>query len=178
MVIYEKKIWGDKQRRRERLEAHSRQEKTVDFGYQKVPEAEKTKHVLRHFTSVARYYDFMNTLLSFGIHHLWKRSAVKWMNLGTGDQVIDVCGGTGDLAILAARTIGSIGQVTLYDINRAMLNAAQYKIMGSIHNGRIFYVQGDAEEIASPDYSFDAAMVGFGRRSILLYIASYLWVMR
>ena len=100
------KTWVDKQRRRERLETHIRKEKIADFGYQKVPEAEKARQGLRHFNSVARYYDFMNTLLSFGIHHLWKRSAVNWMNLKSGDQVIDVCGGTGDLAILAARMIG------------------------------------------------------------------------
>jgi demethylmenaquinone methyltransferase/2-methoxy-6-polyprenyl-1,4-benzoquinol methylase len=166
VVTYEKKIWGDKQRRHERLEAHVRQSKSADFGYHKVPEAEKARQVLRHFNSVARYYDFMNTLLSFGIHHLWKRSAVKWLSLRPGDRVIDVCGGTGDLAILAARMIGLTGRVTLYDINRAMINAGRYKIERSIHNGRICYVQGDAEEISFPDHSFDAAMVGFGIRNL------------
>ena len=165
-MSHKNRIWVNRQRRRERLEAHIRQKKTADFGYQKVPEAEKTRHVLRHFNSVARYYDFMNTLLSFGIHHLWKRSAVNRMNLKPGDQVIDVCGGTGDLAILAARVIGSIGQVTLYDINRAMINAALPKILRSGHHRRIGFVQGDAEEISFPDHSFDAAMVGFGIRNL------------
>jgi demethylmenaquinone methyltransferase/2-methoxy-6-polyprenyl-1,4-benzoquinol methylase len=88
------------------------------------------------------------------------------MQLESGDQVIDICGGTGDLTILAARMIGSIGQVTLYDINRAMISAAQRKILRSNHNRRISCVQGDAEEISFPDHSFDAAMVGFGIRNL------------
>ena len=77
------------------------------FGYQRIPEKEKTRWVLRHFNSVAEQYDFMNTLLSFGIHYLWKREAVNIMGLAAGQRVIDVCGGTGDLALLAAPTPGS-----------------------------------------------------------------------
>jgi len=161
-----KKIWVDKQRRYQQLEAHIRQVKTADFGFQKVPETEKTLRVLRHFNSVARYYDFMNSLLSFGVHHIWKRSAVKMMDLKVGDQVIDVCGGTGDLTILAARMIGASGQMILYDINRSMINAGRYKVEKSGLNGRIRYVQGDAEEISFPDNSFNAAMVGFGIRNV------------
>jgi len=71
-----------------------------------VSEAEKTRRVIRHFNSVAGQYDFMNTLLSFGIHHLWKREAVNMIGLAPGARVIDVCGGTGDLAVLASRIIG------------------------------------------------------------------------
>ena len=101
------------------------------FGYQRVPEDEKAKWVRRHFNTVARKYDFMNTLLSFGIHYLWKRTAVKVMALNPGDRVLDVCGGTGDLAVLASRTVGPAGQVIIYDINRAMINAGRKKL-GSI----------------------------------------------
>lgn len=166
MVVQVKKNWVDRHHRYEQLEAHVRREKTANFGFQKVPETEKARRVLRHFNSVARYYDFMNSLLSLGIHHLWKRMAVKTMALRSGDRVIDICGGTGDLAILAARMIGSSGHVTLYDINRSMINTGRYKIEKSGLNGRIGYVQGDAEEISFPDQSFNAAMVGFGIRNV------------
>jgi demethylmenaquinone methyltransferase/2-methoxy-6-polyprenyl-1,4-benzoquinol methylase len=165
-VLHKNKIWVNKQRRREQLEAHIRQVEKADFGFEKVAEAEKAQRVLRHFNSVARHYDFMNSLLSLGIHHLWKRSAVKMLDLKTGDKVIDVCGGTGDLAILAARMIGSSGRVILYDINRSMINAGRHKVTNSFLKERISYVQGDAEDISYADQSFHAAMVGFGIRNV------------
>ncbi|MGA7146778.1 MAG: bifunctional demethylmenaquinone methyltransferase/2-methoxy-6-polyprenyl-1,4-benzoquinol methylase UbiE [Desulfobacterales bacterium] len=141
-------------------------QKEAFFGYQKVSEDEKSQWVLRHFNSVARRYDLMNTLLSFGIHHLWKRSAVKMMGLKAGDRVLDVCGGTGDLAILAAESVGRSGQVIIYDINRAMIEAGVQKIKHLPLEDRIRFVQGDAERISFPDGSFDAAMVGFGIRNV------------
>ena len=141
-------------------------QKEAFFGYQKVPEDEKSQWVLRHFNSVAKRYDLMNTLLSFGIHYLWKRIAVKMMALKAGDRVLDVCGGTGDLAILAAETVGRSGQVVIYDINRAMIEAGVQKIKHLPLEDRIRFVQGDAEHISFPDGSFDAAMVGFGIRNV------------
>ena len=141
-------------------------QKTAFFGYQKVPEDEKSQWVLRHFNSVAKKYDLMNTLLSFGIHHLWKRNAVKMMALNPGDRVLDVCGGTGDLAILAAEIVGRSGQVIIYDINRAMIEAGMKKIKHSPLEDHIRFVQGDAEQISFPDGYFDAAMVGFGIRNV------------
>jgi len=72
------------------------------FGFEQIEAREKSARVLRHFNSVAHVYDFMNTLLSFGIHHAWKRAAVRMLRLAPGDRVLDVCGGTGDLALLAA----------------------------------------------------------------------------
>jgi demethylmenaquinone methyltransferase / 2-methoxy-6-polyprenyl-1,4-benzoquinol methylase len=136
------------------------------FGYQRIPEKDKTRWVLRHFNSVAKQYDFMNTLLSFGIHYVWKRAAVKAMRLTPGGRVIDVCGGTGDLAILAARKIGQGGQVTIYDINRAMMDAGREKIASSGVRAPIRFVEGNAEEISFPDNTFDAAMVGYGIRNV------------
>ena len=165
-MLNKNKIWVNKHRRRQQLEVHIRQAEKADFGFEKVSETEKAQRVLRHFNSVARHYDFMNSLLSLGIHHLWKRSAVKMMDLKTGDKVIDVCGGTGDLAILAARLIGSSGRVILYDINRSMINAGRHKVANSFLKERISYVQGDAENISYADHSFDAAMVGFGIRNV------------
>lgn len=135
------------------------------FGYEQVSETEKTRRVIRHFNSVARQYDFMNTLLSFGIHYMWKREAIRMIGLKPGANVIDVCGGTGDLAVLAARDVGVSGRVTIYDINRSMMDAGRDKVSASALTP-VDYVQGNAEEISFPDNSFDAAMVGYGIRNV------------
>jgi demethylmenaquinone methyltransferase/2-methoxy-6-polyprenyl-1,4-benzoquinol methylase len=139
---------------------------TAYFGYRRVAAAEKGLLVAHHFNTVAGRYDLMNTLLSFGLHLLWKRIAVKMLGLKPGDQVLDVCGGTGDLALLAARAVGPGGRVLIYDINRAMLEAGRPKVARSPLAGRIQYLQGDAERLSCPDGSFDAAMVGFGIRNL------------
>jgi demethylmenaquinone methyltransferase/2-methoxy-6-polyprenyl-1,4-benzoquinol methylase len=135
------------------------------FGYEQVSEDEKTRRVIRHFDSVARQYDFMNTLLSFGIHHLWKREAVRMMGIKPGAQVIDVCGGTGDLAVLASRYTGPSGGVTIFDLNRAMMDAGREKVSAAA-NAPVDYVQGNAESMPFPDNAFDGAMVGYGIRNV------------
>jgi demethylmenaquinone methyltransferase/2-methoxy-6-polyprenyl-1,4-benzoquinol methylase len=160
------KKWLDEYRRQNRSEDNQRSKKTAYFGYQKIPEDEKTQWVLRHFNTVAKRYDLMNTLLSFGIHHLWKRTAIRIMNLNPGDRVLDVCGGTGDLAILAAGTVGRSGRVIIYDIHRAMIEAGVNKVNASASGEHIWFVQGDAEHVSFPDGYFDAAMVGFGIRNV------------
>ena len=136
------------------------------FGYRRVSAGEKGRLVHQHFDTVARRYDLMNTLLSFGLHHLWKWTAVRLMGLKPGDRVIDVCGGTADLALLAARAVGERGQVVVYDINRAMMAAGLPKVVYSSLAPRIRFLQGDAERLACPDGCFDAAMVGFGIRNL------------
>ena len=146
--------------------ASHHEKKTVSFGYREVPEAEKIDYVIRHFNTVAKRYDFMNTLLSFGIHYIWKRTAIKELDLRTGDRVIDVCGGTGDLAVLAAKAVGPSGRVILYDINRMMIERGRRKYSESFFRRALDYVQGDAERITFKDHSFDAAMVGFGIRNL------------
>ncbi|MGV8074080.1 MAG: bifunctional demethylmenaquinone methyltransferase/2-methoxy-6-polyprenyl-1,4-benzoquinol methylase UbiE [Syntrophobacteraceae bacterium] len=138
----------------------------TDFGYLKVPEKEKVNWVRRHFDTVAHKYDFMNTLLSFGIHYMWKRIAIEMMHLEAGDRVLDVCGGTADLALLAAMRTGPSGEIVLYDINRAMMEAGRPKALSSPFGRTILYTQGDAERISFADDSFDAAMVGFGIRNL------------
>jgi demethylmenaquinone methyltransferase/2-methoxy-6-polyprenyl-1,4-benzoquinol methylase len=135
-------------------------------GYRKVPASEKGKIVQQHFTAIARRYDLMNSILSLGLHRLWKRTAVKTLKLKEGDRIIDVCGGTGDLALLAARTIGHAGRVVVYDMNRAMMEAGRSKAADAPLAEKICWVQGDAERISFRDYSFDAAMVGFGVRNL------------
>lgn len=140
--------------------------KMAHFGYRQVPEEEKVEWVRRHFNSVAHVYDFMNTLLSFGIHYAWKRTAIRMMGLRPGEKVLDVCGGTGDLSLLASRRVGPAGQVVLYDINEAMVREGRTKLAKDPDGRRIEYALGNAEMISCPSRSFDAAMVGFGIRNV------------
>ncbi len=141
-------------------------EEMASFGYRQVPAREKNQWVLRHFNTIARQYDWMNTVLSFGMQHLWKRAAVRALDLKPGDGVLDVCGGTADLSLLAAREISPSGSAVLYDINRAMMEAGKPKVARNPLAQRIWYVQGDAEKIALQAGQFDAAMVGFGIRNL------------
>ena len=158
--------WSNKSGRSEQFEAHIRARKAANFGFVKVPEEEKVDYVRRHFDSVARVYDFMNTLLSFGIHLLWKRDAVKRLALEAGEKVLDVCGGTGDLSILASNKTGSSGFTALFDINWEMMAAGFQRIGSAPYGNRIVHVQGNAEQVSFPDNTFDAAMVGFGIRNV------------
>ncbi len=149
---------------------HSRQ---ATFGFESVPAEEKVNRVCEHFNSVAEHYDFMNTLLSFGVHHLWKRSAVNALDLRPGMRVLDVCGGTGDLAILARRRVGSRGQVSIYDINHAMMSVGRRTTRHAAIRRKLGYIQGNAEQIAFGDGSFDAVMVGFGIRNVTHMVRAF-----
>jgi demethylmenaquinone methyltransferase/2-methoxy-6-polyprenyl-1,4-benzoquinol methylase len=140
--------------------------KITQFGYRRVSIGEKANYVLRHFNSIANNYDFMNTLLSLGIHYIWKRKAVKMTRLKEGGLVIDVCGGTGDLAIRAAKAMGTQGRVILYDINMAMMQNGRPKISRADLEDKIHCVQGDAEALCFEENLFDAAMIGFGIRNV------------
>jgi demethylmenaquinone methyltransferase/2-methoxy-6-polyprenyl-1,4-benzoquinol methylase len=157
-------FWLDDAERRRQVEAPPGE--GAYFGFERIRAAEKTRRVVMHFDSVAHVYDAMNSLLSFGIHHAWKRAALRMLGLRPGERVLDVCGGTGDLARLAARRVGPRGRVVIYDINRAMIAAGLPKLNASGLAARIRHVQGDAEEIAFRDGSFDAVMVGFGIRNV------------
>jgi demethylmenaquinone methyltransferase / 2-methoxy-6-polyprenyl-1,4-benzoquinol methylase len=141
-------------------------EETTHFGYHSVPVREKARYVLRHFNSIAVKYDFMNTILSLGFHYLWKRLSVKALGLRPAERVIDVCGGTADLSILAARAVGPKGRVVLVDINRAMMEGGRPKVARAGLADRVSFVQGDAEGMALTDSGFDAVMVGFGIRNV------------
>ena len=166
MTIWRNPHWFDADRRREQVDEYIETSGRARFGLRTFKESEKYKAVMRHFNRVAPKYDFMNSLLSMGIQHVWKRSAVRMLHLQPGQRVLDVCGGTGDLAILAARGTGSKGQVVIYDINRAMMEAGRPKIDPYPALAHIGFVQGDAEYITFPDNTFDAAMVGFGIRNV------------
>lgn len=136
------------------------------FGFQEIPVQEKGRWVREHFDTIARKYDVMNTLLSFGIHYLWKRKAIRLLGLKSGDRVIDVCGGTGDLSILAVKKVNPSGLVVLYDINRKMMATGKGKSTNRASREKIRYVQGDAEKISFGAQEFDAALVGFGIRNL------------
>lgn len=161
-----KSIWLEDDIRRRQIDPLAAQQEEAFFGFERIQAREKADRVSKHFNSVAAVYDFMNTLLSLGIHHAWKRASVRMLDLRPGERVLDVCGGTGDLAILAARRVGPAGRVVIYDINRAMMVAGIHKVRSRLLGAAVRHVQGDAEQISFPNRTFDAAMVGFGIRNV------------
>lgn len=158
--------WFDRSEREKMFDEYIDASGTARFGFRKMNRADKAKAVREHFNRVAPKYDFMNTLLSLGIHYAWKRTAVRMLDLKPGHQVLDVCGGTGDLGVFAARRIGAGGNVFVYDMNRPMMEAGRHRPGNEAFSRRLHYIQGDAERIAFPDNLFDAAMVGFGIRNL------------
>src|SRR5215470_3364334 len=96
-------------------------DRSTDFGFERVAWGEKARRVRGVFDSVAGNYDLMNDLMSGGAHRLWKRFALSLTNLRPGQQALDVAGGTGDLAAGLAQQVGANGLVVLSDINAAML---------------------------------------------------------
>ena len=139
---------------------------TTHFGYQTVPIAEKAGRVARVFDSVANRYDLMNDLMSFGIHRLWKRFAIALTNVRPGHRVLDLAGGTGDLAARLARQVGSQGWVVLTDINAAMLAEGRRRLIDEGIAGNVSYVQADAEKLPFTDNSFDRITMAFGLRNV------------
>ena len=138
--------------------------KNTDFGFRQVPEDEKARRVAGVFESVARRYDLMNDLMSAGLHRIWKRYAVERSLVRPGDCVLDVAGGTGDLARLFATRVGETGSVVLTDINGAMLAVGRDRL---VDEGVILPVaQCDAERLPFADESFDCVSVGFGLRNM------------
>jgi demethylmenaquinone methyltransferase/2-methoxy-6-polyprenyl-1,4-benzoquinol methylase len=139
---------------------------TTHFGYRDVTEDEKTKLVGEVFTSVARKYDVMNDLMSFGIHRLWKRYFVATSGVREGDVVLDLAGGTGDIAALLLPKIGARGSVVVGDINGDMLRVGRDRLLdhGLLHN--LHWTQADAEALPFPDRSFDGVTMSFGLRNV------------
>ena len=138
--------------------------KTTDFGYREIPEDEKSGRVAGVFDSVASRYDLMNDIMSVGLHRLWKRFAVAQSFVGPGARVLDVAGGTGDLARLFAKRIGSNGEVILTDVNAAMLATGRDRLLDE---GRMIpVVRCDGERLPFPSDRFDCVTVGFGLRNM------------
>jgi len=134
------------------------------FGYEQVTPDEKTRRVRGVFDSVARKYDLMNDLMSAGLHRGWKRFAVEVSGVRPGARVLDLAGGTGDLARLFAQRAGPTGTVVHTDINGAMLAAGRDKL---IDLGVVLpTVQCNAEALPFPDRTFDCVAIGFGLRNV------------
>jgi demethylmenaquinone methyltransferase/2-methoxy-6-polyprenyl-1,4-benzoquinol methylase len=136
------------------------------FGYREVPAAEKAKLVDGVFTSVASKYDVMNDLMSLGIHRLWKRHFVATSGVRAGDTVLDLAGGTGDIAIAMARAVGARGRVLLTDFNAAMLREGRDRLLDEGVVGNVSCVQVDAQAIPLPDRSVDLVTIAFGLRNV------------
>ncbi len=134
------------------------------FGYQEVPEEEKASRVAGVFDSVARRYDLMNDLMSVGLHRYWKRFTMAQSMVRPGERVLDVAGGTGDLARLFAERVGPTGTVVLTDINRNMLELGRDRLA---NRGRVVpVVQCDAERLPFASGTFDCITVAFGLRNM------------
>ncbi len=134
------------------------------FGYQNVDEREKADRVAGVFDSVATKYDLMNDLMSAGMHRLWKAFTVRQADVRPGMKVLDIAGGTGDLARAFAERAGDSGVVVLSDINAAMLRAGRDKLLDK---GRMLpLVQCDAEHLPFSDNTFDVVSVAFGLRNM------------
>ncbi len=136
------------------------------FGYREVVVEDKVRLVGEVFSSVADKYDIMNDLMSFGVHRLWKRHFVATAQIPPAAEVLDIAGGTGDIARLLLNRVGKSGRVVLSDINPEMLavGRARMEDLGLI-NG-LEYVLANAEELPFEDQSFDAITIAFGLRNV------------
>jgi demethylmenaquinone methyltransferase/2-methoxy-6-polyprenyl-1,4-benzoquinol methylase len=141
-------------------------ENTTHFGFRDVPVGEKEKLVGRVFTSVAARYDLMNDLMSFGIHRLWKRWFAATSGVREGDAVLDLAGGTGDIAALLLPLVGARGGVVLGDINAAMLRTGRDRLVDRGFVRNLYYAQLNAQALPFPDASFDAVTIAFGLRNV------------
>jgi len=139
---------------------------TTHFGFKSVPAEQKMAMVADVFHSVAAKYDIMNDVMSMGIHRLWKRFTIDCSGVRPGQQVLDLAGGTGDIAALFSKRVGPSGKVVLADINESMLNVGRDKLrdLGIINN--IEFVQANAEALPFADNSFDIISIGFGLRNV------------
>ncbi len=153
--------WYTKKKRLEQLEKHVSGTRTARFGFTPYAESAKIQRVNRHFDTIATRYDLMNTILSVGIHYAWKRRSVETLGIAPEQKVLDVCGGTGDIAFLSASRTGEKGISIVYDINRKMIVQGKKKALRGVT-----FVQGDAECISFPDNSFHAVSIGFGIRNV------------
>ncbi|MFM8391066.1 MAG: bifunctional demethylmenaquinone methyltransferase/2-methoxy-6-polyprenyl-1,4-benzoquinol methylase UbiE [Methylophilaceae bacterium] len=140
------------------------EDKQTHFGFQTVKEQEKAKKVGEVFHSVAQQYDVMNDLMSLGMHRLWKRFAVQVSGVKTGDRVLDIAGGSGDLTRLFSKAVGTQGEVVLTDINASMLEVGRNRLLDE---GIVVpALQCDAERLPFADASFDCVIVAFGLRNM------------
>ena len=141
-------------------------ENKTHFGFEQVDVDEKVKRVAGVFHSVAEKYDVMNDLMSLGIHRVWKRFTLGQTGLKAGQRVLDLAGGTGDLALRMARMVGPSGEVVLSDINASMLERGRQRLIDAGVAGNVRYVQANAECLPFPDNYFDCITIAFGLRNV------------
>ena len=146
---------------------------TTHFGYQEVPEAEKGARVRGVFESVAGRYDLMNDLMSGGVHRLWKAAMIDWLNPRPGQRLVDVAGGTGDIAFRVIGRVGleRAGPIVVCDLTPEMIAQGRDRALdrgllpGQVPAGP-HWVCADAERLPLPDRSMDAYTIGFGLRNV------------
>jgi len=142
---------------------------TTHFGFESVPLEEKQGRVDRIFRDVADRYDLMNDLMSGGLHRAWKAALITALSLPRGGRafhLLDVAGGTGDIALRALRRGGPGVRVTLFDINPNMLEVGRARTRKAGFADRVEIVEGNAEDLPFPDASFDAVTIAFGLRNV------------
>src|SRR6516162_150196 len=146
-----------------------RLDQTTHFGFRDVGAGEKQALVNDVFHSVASRYDLMNDLMSAGLHRLWKDIMIDVLNPPKSDApfaLLDVAGGTGDIAFRAAKASGAGFQATVCDINEAMLHVGRERAVAQQLDDRVCFVEGNAEALAFPDRYFDGYTIAFGIRNV------------
>ena len=140
--------------------------KTTHFGFKTVLIEEKSAKVADVFHSVATKYDLMNDLMSAGIHRLWKRYTIELSGARVGQSVLDVAGGTGDLAAKFSKIVGKTGTVILVDINESMLKIGRDKLIDTGYSSQVLYTLADAQYLPFPNNTFDCITIAFGLRNV------------
>src|SRR5438270_2981350 len=144
-------------------------DQTTHFGFRDIPLGDKQTLVNDVFHSVATRYDLMNDLMSAGLHRVWKDVMINALNPPRGDKpfaLLDVAGGTGDIAFRAAKASGTGFQATVCDINSDMLSVGRERAAARHLDDRVSFVEGNAEALAFADRSFDAYTIAFGIRNV------------
>ncbi len=144
----------------------TKDQNTTHFGYEQVAVEDKLDKVAGVFHSLADKYDLMNDLMSAGVHRLWKRYTIEKSGAKKGDTILDLAGGTGDLAIKFTRIVGSTGRVTLSDINPSMLENGRQRLTNMGIAGNIEYVEANAEELPFDDNTYNITTMAFGLRNV------------
>ena len=139
---------------------------TTHFGFREVAEADKPSLVRGVFSSVASRYDVMNDVMSAGLHRLWKDALVDWLAPRPGMEVLDVAGGTGDVAFRILRRVRGAAHVTVLDLTESMLAEGRRRAEAETFAESLSWVCGDAMALPFPDRSFDAFTIAFGIRNV------------